>query len=302
MFKNAIAYLVTPGFRFDPELLSRRPARPCGSFETRTDGFIEPCEGSTDGLVHSVSGHQVICWETEDKLLPGSVVAETLAERIEKIEDEHGRKVGRKEARDLKERIIEELLPKAFVQHRRTHGILAGRYFIINTSSAARTDDFLSALRSALDSRLPLQTIQTNVSPVSAMTGWVAENDAPQMFSIDSTLELRSASETSAAIRYVNHDLGGSEVAGHVANGKLATRLGMTFNDRMSFVLDDKLHIKRIAYLDIIQEQVEMEANSSTVFDADITIGTAEVVGALDWLIDAMGGFMKPEADLLEAA
>jgi recombination associated protein RdgC len=297
MFKNAIIYTVTPGFKFNPEYLGRRPARACSAFEQRTDGFVNPCDHS--GLVHDISGMQVICWETEDKILPGSVVTDHVNECIDNIEDEQGRKVGRKEARDIKERVIEDLLPKAFVQHRRTFAALTDKYLIINTSSQARADDLLLSLNKALDA-MPFRPMNTVIAPLSAMTGWVAANDAPAGFSLDDILELRSASEQSASIRYTNHDIGGDEVANHIANGKIAIKLGMTFNDRVSFVVDDKLHIKRIAFLDF--EREEEDEDPQSVFDADMTLAVAEITAVIDSLAEEMGGFVKPESDLLEAA
>lgn len=299
MIKNAIVYLATPGFKFDSELLSRNPARPCSAFEQRTAGFCEPVKGS--GLVHAVAGHQVICWETEDKILPGSVVSDQLAERIEKIETEQDRKVGRKEARDLKDRIVEELLPKAFVQHRRTHAVLSGRYFIINTSSVARADDLMLTLSRALDS-LPFKMVSTNIAPMSAMTQMVAEGESPDGFTIDDTLELVAASETAAKIRYAHHRVDGPEVSSHIASGKVAVKLGMTWNDRVSFVLDEKMHIKRISLLDIVMEDRADPETADEVFDADMALSVGEVTKLLDDLIGALGGLTKPEDDLLMAA
>lgn len=301
MIKNAIAYLVTPGFKFDHEILGRRPARPCTGFDQRTDGFVNPCEHSTKGLVHTIGTDQIICLETEDKLLPGSVVTEAVNARIEQIEEEQGRKVSRKEMCDIKDRVIDEFLPKAFVQHRRTLGILTGKYFIINTSSKARADGLLSALMHCHDSGVPLKRINCNVSPVHAMAAWVATGEAPASFTLDDTLELRQASDAAVSIRYVNNSIDGAEVSAHIASGKMAVKLGMTFNDEVSFVLNDKLNIKRIAILDVLKEQQEEELTLAESQDADLALSVGETVKILDGLVDALGGLVKPADDLLEA-
>lgn len=52
--------------------------------ESRTSGFCPPCDHSTAGLVHNVGGYTLIGFETDDRLLPGSVVAEEVAERAMK--------------------------------------------------------------------------------------------------------------------------------------------------------------------------------------------------------------------------
>jgi recombination associated protein RdgC len=302
MIKNVIAYIVTPGFRFKADILGRHPARQCGAFEKRTVGFAAPFDHATDGLIHAIGGDQVICMETEDKLLPSQVVTEAVNSVVEQIEEEQGRKVGRKEMRDIKERVIDELLPKAFVQHRKTIGILTGQYFIINSSSSALADEMMSALAHAHDSGVPLRPVNTNVAPVSAMTGWVASRDAPAGFTLDDTLELRQASDTAAAIRYVNNSIDGDEITEHIASGKLAVKLGMTFNNEVSFVLNSNFHIKRIAILDVIKEQQEEELTLEESQDADLVLSAGYAVKILDALIEAHGGLFKPEADLLEAA
>ncbi len=102
MFKNAITYLVTPVFCLNPEILARFPARPCAPHESRTMGFTAPCNHSTDKLAHHVSGYTLICLETEDRLLPCSVVAEEVEQRAIDLEKLQGYKPGRKQMRELK--------------------------------------------------------------------------------------------------------------------------------------------------------------------------------------------------------
>jgi recombination associated protein RdgC len=233
----------------------------------------------------------------EQKLLPTTVIRQTAQERAAAIEAEQGRKVGRKEMRDIFERVSEELMPKAFTQRRTTwawldplHGWLA-----VDAGSDARADEFMETLLSTLDDISP-RPLQTQVSPIAAMTGWLAGGEAPAGFTLDSDLELRAASEAQAAIRYVHHDIGGPEVAAHIAAGKIATKLGMTWNDRVSFVLTDKLHIKRLAFLDILKEEAEKAGDTpEELFDADFALMSGELVQMFGDLLVALGGELKPE-------
>jgi recombination associated protein RdgC len=151
----------------------------------------------------------------------------------------------------------------------------------------------MELLLSTLDAIAP-RPLQTQVSPQTAMTGWLAGSEAPSGFTIDSDLELRSASESQAAIRYVHHALAGPEIAGHIADGKIATKLGMTWNDRISFVLTDKLHLKRLAFLDILKEQAESTDNAEEQFDADFALMAGELAQLFEDLLVALGGEMKP--------
>ena len=53
--------------------------------------------GST--LTHAASGHILLCARKEEKMLPGTVVKEMLAEKVEAIEFEQGRALKKKERR-----------------------------------------------------------------------------------------------------------------------------------------------------------------------------------------------------------
>lgn len=303
MFKNANIFTVTPGFRFDPELLKRRPARPCNALEHRTDGFIAPCDHATHGLIHEVGGMQVLCWQTEDKLLPSSVVSEAVAERIEKIETEQSRKVGRKEAREIKERVTEELLPKAFVQHRNTLAVLTDRFLIINTSSVARADDFISSLFKTHGDGVPIRPLQVNQPPAFVMTGWLLGNELPEGINLENTLELRNPNDRAESISYKNSNVEETSVRTSIENGKMASKLGMTWRDRTYFVLDALLNMKRIAYLDVVQEQINEQAeDAASLFDAEMIASIGDITGIVDDLCKALGGIYKPDDDLVPAA
>lgn len=301
MLRNAIIYQATPGFRFDADLLGRDPIKPCGAFELAARGFAR-VRDTDAALIHTVAGMQVLCLEVEQKIMPAAAVREVAGKRIAEIEETEGRRVGRKEARDIRERAAEEMLPKAFTTRRRTYAVLAGGYFIVDAGSQARADEFVEALFKAHDN-VAIRPLQTTRSPVAAMTDWIAGGSAPAGFSIDSDLELRSAAEAQAAIRYVHHALAGPEIAEHIAAGKIATKLGMTWNDRVSFVLTDRLHVKRLAFLDVLKEQAEQQGETADEkFDADATIMVGETVKLIDDLVESLGGIMKPDDDLFKAA
>ena len=298
-FRNLRLYRLQHGSQLDPAALdaklARRPLARCGSFEMAARGWVYPRQEGT--FVHAVGRQWLLALGVEQKLLPATVVRQTAQERAALLEKEQNRKVGRKEMRDLVERVTEELLPKAFTQRRTTwawldpvHGWLA-----VDAGSDARADEFMEVLLSTLDELAP-RPLQTQVSPLSAMTGWLAGGEAPAGFTLDSDLELRAASESQSAIRYVHHDVGGPEVAAHIAAGKIVTRLGMTWNDKVSFVLTEKLHLKRLAFLDVLKEQSEQAAEGGDeLFDADFALMAGELGQLFDDLLLALGGELKPE-------
>jgi recombination associated protein RdgC len=275
-------------------MLAKRPLARCGSFEMVSRGWVFPHQDGA--FVHAVNRQWLIALGVEQKLLPASVIRQTAQERAAEIESTQGRKVGRKEMRDLVDRVAEELMPKAFSQRRTAWAWIdpnAG-WLVLDAGSDARADEFMETLMDTVTGLAP-RPLQTQVSAMSAMTNWLAANDAPAGFTLDSDLELRSASESQSAIRYVRHDIGGPEIAAHITAGKLVTKLGMTWNDRISFVLTDKLHLKRLAFLDILREQSAQEIESGTEqLDADFTLMAGELSALFNDLLIALGGEQKP--------
>jgi recombination associated protein RdgC len=123
------------------------------------------------------------------------------------------------------------------------------------------------------------------------MTDWLAGENAPIGFTIDNELELRATGVSKAMVRYANHALEGSEIHSHIAAGKRATRLGLTWNDRISFVLTEQMQIKRLEFLDIIKEESSILAeNADELFDLDFTLMTGELAKMLSDLTEALGG------------
>ena len=72
---------------------------------------------------------------------------------------------------------------------------------------------------------------------------------------------------------------------------RLATRLGLTWNDRISFALTEQLQIKRLEFLEIIKEESTTLADTADeMFELDFTLMTGELAKMLTDLIGALGG------------
>lgn len=285
-FKNLIAYRIATGAEI-PDL-SAAVLVPCGPAALKSVGWIPPID--TDILTHVVNRQVLIALGIEEKILPGSVVRKMAADRAKSIEEAEGRKVGRKELRDLREAMTVEMLPKALVRSRRTYAWIdtVNGWLVVDSSSTGKAEEVLEHLRKTVDG-FPVSMLRTAISPQSAMTGWVAANESPAGFTIDQDIELRSAEN--ALIRYTRHSLEGEEIRQHIAEGKVVTRLGMTWNDRISFVLDEKLQIKRLSFLDIIKEENECQSeNEQERFDLDFTLMTGELALMLKSVVDSLGG------------
>lgn len=299
-FRNLRVYRLPFAASLDADALNDRlaahPLARCGGYEMQSRGWVYPRE---EGIfLHRVERQWLVALGVEQKLLPTTVVRQVAQERAAQIEAEQGRKVGRKELRDIREQVSDELMPKAFTRRCTTWGWIdpMGGWLVVDAGSDARADEFVESFAPLIEGSA-LRLLQTQVSPAQAMTAWLAGQEAPAGFSIDSDLELKAAGDGSAAIRYVHHPLEGEEIRTHIAAGKIVTRLGMTWDDRVSFVLGDKLQIKRLAFLDVLREAAEQNADAGgeEQFDADFAIMAGELSRLLVGLLSALGGELKPE-------
>lgn len=276
------------------EQLSRGPFVKCPSNQPMSRGFVSPRK---DGdLVYQLGDQWMIALAIEQRLLPSSVVNEEVKERAEAIEQEQGYAPGRKQLKELRERITEELMPRSFTRKRVTFVWIdpVNGWFAVNASSPSKAEEVFEHLRHCLD-EFPLSMLHTQVSPTSAMADWLAGGEAPTGFTIDRDCELKAVGEEKAAVRYTRHPLDGdeisSEVKEHLASGKMPTKLALTWDDRISFVLTEKLEIKRLAFLDLLKEQAEKSAeHADEQFDADFALMTGELSRFLPQLVAALGG------------
>ncbi len=294
MFKNLQVYRLPSPWAITldelAEQLARRRFMPCGSQDAESRGWISPVDD--DQLVHSVGGQWLIALGVEQRLLPASVVRQVADERAAEIAVDWGYKPGRKQMKELREAVQRELMPRAFTRRSKRLAWIdpAGGWLCVDAPSQARAEDLLEVLRQTLDA-LPLALVRTERSPVAAMADWLARGNAPGGFTIDQDAELHSVADENSAVRYTRHALDGEDVRGHLAAGKLPTRLALTFNDRLSFVLTEKTEIKRLDFLDVVLEQLDdKETDARAMFDAGFSLMTGELRVLLPSLVEALGG------------
>lgn len=295
-FRNLQIYRLPRPWAMTTEQIEGQLARGPFVATTGTDpqsrGWVAPRDGD---LVHATNGQWLICLQTEKRLLPASVVNGEVRRRAEKLAEEQGYAPGRKALRELRERVVEELLPKSHPVTAATFAWIDPKagWLCIDAGSAGKADAVIEHLRRCLDD-FPLSRLDTALSPQSAMADWLAGWDAPEGFTIDRDCELKAFGEEKAAVAFKRHPLGDevhAEIKSHLAAGKLPTKLALTWDDRISFVLTEKREIKRLAFLDLLREEAEKNAaHADDQFDADFALMTGELSRFLPRLVEALGG------------
>ncbi|MBS0508381.1 MAG: recombination-associated protein RdgC [Proteobacteria bacterium] len=292
MFKNIIVYRIAPGWQADltalEQALAKTPFQECGATQEKAVGWVPPRGDAHGPLAESVAGQWVLRFMTEAKLLPATVLARKVKELAARIEQQSGRKPGKKETKELKDEAKLDLLPMAFTKQGSTWVWIdreAG-LLVLDTGAQGRADEIASLLVEQLPG-LSLALLDTQTSPQTAMALWLKEQAPPAGFSIDRECELKSAGEDKAVVRYARHPLDIEEVQAHIQAGKLPTKLAMSWDDRVSFVLTEGLQLKKLAFQDTV---FEGHKQNDAGFDADVAIATGELSKLIPDLILALGG------------
>lgn len=301
MFKNALVYHIDqwePPTQGDIErrLDGARFAQ-CRPTQPQSAGWVEPRGERHGALLESVGGQLLLKLCSETKPVPASVVKEQLNARLDKIEADTGRRPKGKAAREIKDQVVHELLPRAFPK-RSTALVwidLKARRVLIGAASGKKADAVVTQLVD-LFGGLRLVPLQTEWSPATAMAAWLSDKQAPARFSVDRECELRQPDSEKAVVRYSRHTLEIDELGAHIKQGKLPTQLAMTWNSRVSFVLTDTLALKKIKLLDVVLEGHSPADGADGGFDADVAISTGELQLLLPDLIAALGGPLVKEA------
>lgn len=296
-FKNLQLYRLNAPWTMTPDELEAKLAsqafQPDNSGEMQRQGWIPPRENG--GLVHTVNKQMLILLGTEKKLLPATVVNQVTKARAVELEEQQGFAPGRKQMRELKERVTDELMPRAFSIQRNTWTWIdpVNGWLVVDAASPAKADEVFKLLLKSID-RLPVESLRVAQSPQSCMTAWLASDEAPSGFTVDQDTELRAAGDSKATVRYVRHTLEPDDVRRHIESGKQCTRLAMTWDSRISFVLTESMAVKRVTPLDVIKEGSESATkNDDERFDSDLMLMSGELSRMLTALVEALGGEMK---------
>ncbi|MCE3262590.1 MAG: recombination-associated protein RdgC, partial [Pseudoduganella sp.] len=224
-------------------------------------------------------------------LLPSTVVNQVAKARAAELEEQQGFAPGKKAMKELKERVHDELLPRAFTIRTNTWCWIdpVNGWLVVDAASAAKAEDVLKMLLKAIE-RMPVESVRVARSPTAVMTAWLQDDEAPAGFTVDMDATMQATGESKAAVVYKRHTLEPEEVRRHIAAGKQCKRLAMTWESKISFVLDESLSLKSIKPLDVMKENDAVARNADERFDSDFALMTGELARMFDDLMEALGG------------
>jgi recombination associated protein RdgC len=270
------------------DALETHRLRACGPLEMATHGFVSPLGREAEALCLRLDRHILVALGSEERLLPGAVVREALAQKLAERAAAEGRRIGARERSRLKETVISELMPRAFVRPTRLFAYLDTRegWLVVDTSSRKAAELVVGELRTALG-RFPATPVAATQAPRSLMTDWLIHGKLPPDLTLGDECELRDPAESGAIARCRRQDLESDEVRGHLRSGKQAFQLGLTFADRIEFVLGEDLVVHKLRFLDVVHDELDADAAESA--EAELTQRFALMTLEQEQLLAAMG-------------
>jgi recombination associated protein RdgC len=301
VFKNVILYRIAGMPALDVAFMEERAADrafvECGPTQAESVGWVPPRGDDHGALIEAVGGELVMRIQREAKAVPGAVLKRELQKRLDKIEADTGRRPKGKAAKELKADLVHELLPRAFGKRSAAPVWISRerRLIVIGAGSIKASDFVASMLVELLGGGVSLTLVQLARNPAQAMATWLAEREAPAGFTLDRECELKQPDSEKAAVRYTRHTLDIEEVREHIRQGKLPTKVAMTWNGRVSFVLTEAFTLKSVKVLDVAFGEGGATDENYDAFDADVAITTGELAGLVPALVDAIGGEAAPD-------
>ncbi|CAM3405611.1 recombination-associated protein RdgC [Halomonas lysinitropha] len=274
--------------------LGEQAFRPLGGSEARRLGWSAPAGRAGTQLLHELQGQRLITALRQERILPASVVREEVEERSEAIETREGRKLPRKEKLAIKEEVYEELLPRAFVRSQKVDLWWDNRRQLIavNASSRKRAEELLDLLRETLGS-LKVTPLASQTLPMRAMTTWLGDpSERPADLVLGDQVELKAKGDD-GVLRARQVDLDSDEIQQLLESGRQASKLALSIEGRLSFVLHDDLAIKSLRFDDALIDEASQTDDGDDALvrlETDFILMTQALAESIERLIEWLGG------------
>lgn len=294
-FKNLQVFRLIDDLPYTAEQLNDRLAEkicpPCPKSSPSSYGWVSPFGEDSDVIVHGLQGYLLFAAGRQERILPASVINDRVLEKVKAIEARESRKVYGSEKKRLKDEVIFDLLPQAFTRQKITYAYLdpKNNCLLIDCSSHNPAEELTKLLRHCLGSLNLLPPI-TKSKPAVLMTDWLERGHCPGNFEFSDTCQLIEPKSGKGIIKCDKQDLGASAVLAHLKAGKQVTKLGLIWQNRLSFVLNEDLSLSRIRPLEIIEDRAEGDMTPEQILDQDFAIMTGEFSELLSQLFTAFDG------------
>ncbi|TAK75382.1 MAG: recombination-associated protein RdgC [Gammaproteobacteria bacterium] len=259
---------------------------PCLPSMPSSIGWVPLLDEEGAPLTRTFNGYTMLCLQIEDKILPATVVNQTLSEKIKQIELNEARKVRQKEKLSLKDELIITLLPRAFTKLTRIYAYLdtKNRWLVLGSASPKKAEQFISLLKKSFNDEI--QPIEVT-KPAAIMTSWLKHQHYPASFSIEKkACVLQDPQQENRIIRCQQQDLFANSVQSFIKDGCEAIQVALCWQDRVHFVLSNDFSLRSIQFEEeIVAQTKDIAETKQQQFDADFIMMTETFSGLLTELL-----------------
>lgn len=299
------------------DLMGERPARAPGNQELATIGFVKPT-GEDDLLVDDINNEtRVFAVGIAERMLPAKIVRTAAMKKVRQIENEQQRKVYAREKQQIKDEVIQDLLPRAFIDTRVIYGMIMGPYLIIDTSSVKRAESVLNLLRETMGS-LGVRPVTVKGTPISKFTDWFTHKERLHHFELTGDFKANSSGDEFDFVNGKGTSPTDETLSDLVRDAeRRVTVLGLQHHcddgEGVSFTVNEMLGIKGVKWPDHLieqanddagalddQDEVDAEKHASTLLRATFLLIAAEMHKLLQNLLLELGGEEVPDGEIAE--
>ena len=250
LFKNATYYKFTKPFELTKEkfedLISQAMVPEIGANDTYVTGFNFALPNSKQMLL-DVNGVWLMRITKLEKIIPAAAVNHKLKEQVEEIEATQLRKVPRKERAEIRESIVNLMLPNA--PYRPINTLLyidtVSQTLVVNSVATGITDDATSFLRKTIGS-LPIRMPEWKVAPGALMKSWLQDSAlTPPNIDICHQGALKSADKATIKFKQFDDE---DVITNLLTQGMEVEELRITTNESFTSILSDSGQLKSIKW------------------------------------------------------
>ncbi len=302
-FKSASVFQFLTPCKLEPESLEEalesQAFKGVNSRQLASYGWVPPMGEGSQQLVHATSGFMLIKARREERILPASVIAEHMAERIQALEEKLDRKIRGKEKLDIRDNVVMELTPQAFTKSSYDQVLIMPEQglLIVDNTSDKKVDQCTSLLRESVDN-LPIKPVQTEVGQAALFTGWLkGTHPVPKDLQLGDECVLQDDNEIAGYIRCNKQDLTSDEIKALSTTGKQVTRMALESQQTLSFVLDENFAFHKIKFTDTAPDDGSdmADLDPRAVFDSNVTLMALEFSSLFPAIVEVFGGIKKDE-------
>ncbi len=266
-FKNIMIYKFDDPIEFDAfeleEMLAEHPLRDCGADELETYGWL-PAFSQGESLVEEMNNAYFIRLGMELKKLPRRAIQT----QVEKRAREHDIDIlNRARYKELEEIITNEFISKVYPEQSSMMAYIdkEKNWLVVDATSEKKASLVTAVLRKSLGS-LPVVSYAPQVEMPILMTDWVRSGLPSEKFGFLDEVEMKELSKDEGGVaRYRGIPMESKEIELNITEGWSVTKLGLSYEDIVTFLLGEDFILKRVRYLDQFQEKLELSEDQNAV-------------------------------------